>query len=257
MNKKTMVASGHPLTSQAAIDIMAAGGNAFDAVVAAGFTAAVAEQALTSLGGGGFLLAMTAGGEEILFDFFTDTPGLGLSPSSLEPHFFPVTISFSGSDQDFNIGLGSVAVPGNLKGFLHVHKRLGLLPLNEVLAPAIKAAREGVPINQRQAHFMELLKPIMTMSEAGRHLYVPDGAYVKEGTVSRNPDLATFMEKLPADLGESFYNGTLAARIFPAGDHTLEWNGRNDAGRTLGSGSYMVRLRTDYENRTKKVMMIK
>jgi gamma-glutamyltranspeptidase/glutathione hydrolase len=168
MNKKTMVASGHPCTSQAALDIMAAGGNAFDAVVAAGFTAAVAEQALTSLGGGGFLLASTTDGKETLFDFFTDTPGLGLPPTRLEPHFFPVTISFSGSDQDFNIGLGSVAVPGNLKGFLHIHQRLGILPLKEVLAPAIKAAHEGVEINHRQAHFMELLKPIMTQSEEGR-----------------------------------------------------------------------------------------
>jgi len=213
MNKKTMVASGHPCTSQAAIDIMAAGGNAFDAVIAAGFTAAVAEQALTSLGGGGFLLAMTSGGQETLFDFFTDTPGLGLPPGSLEPHFFPVTISFSGSDQDFNIGLGSVAVPGNLKGFLHVHQHLGLLPLNEVLAPAIRAAREGVAINHRQAHFMELLRPIMTMSEEGRSLYAPFGEYVKEGAVSRNSDLAAFMEELPTDLGRSFYNGSLAARI--------------------------------------------
>ena len=165
MTKKTTVASGHPCTSQAAIDIMEAGGNAFDAVVAAGFTAAVAEQALTSLGGGGFLLASTTDGEEILFDFFTDTPGLGLSPGDLEPHFFPVTISFSGSDQDFNIGLGSVAVPGNLKGFLHVHQRLGRLPLKEVLAPAIEAARKGVAINHRQAHFMDLLRPIMSLKE--------------------------------------------------------------------------------------------
>jgi hypothetical protein len=50
---------------------------------------------------------------------------------------------------------------------------------------------------------------------------------------------------------------TLAARFFQAGDHTIEWNGRDDSGRTLGSGSYLVRLRTDFENRTKKVMLIK
>ena len=126
---KAIVATGHPLVSGAAVEILQKGGNAFDAAVGAGFAGAVAEQTLTSLGGGGFLLARTNQGEEILFDFFTDTPGRDLDNSELEPHFFPVTIHFPGSDQDFNIGLGSVAVPGNLKGFLHVHKRLGRLPL--------------------------------------------------------------------------------------------------------------------------------
>ncbi|MDH3783504.1 MAG: gamma-glutamyltransferase, partial [Desulfobulbaceae bacterium] len=116
---KAIVATGHPLVSGAAVEILRNGGNAFDAAVGAGFAGAVAEQTLTSLGGGGFLLARTQQGEEILFDFFTDTPGRGLDSSDLEPHFFPVTIHFPGSDQDFNIGLGSVAVPGNLKGFLH------------------------------------------------------------------------------------------------------------------------------------------
>jgi gamma-glutamyltranspeptidase/glutathione hydrolase len=100
-NGTAIVATGHPLVSGTAIEILAKGGNAFDAAVGAGFAGAVAEQTLTSLGGGGFLLARTAGGEEILFDFFTDTPGRGLEDSMLEPHFFPVTIHFPGSDQDF------------------------------------------------------------------------------------------------------------------------------------------------------------
>jgi len=134
---KAIVASGHPLVSEAAVEILAKGGNAFDAAIGAGFASAVAEQTLTSLGGGGFLLARTDAGEEILFDFFTDTPGRGVDQSILEPHFFPVTIHFPGSNQDFNIGLGSVAVPGNLKGFLHVHQRLGRLDLEDILQPAI------------------------------------------------------------------------------------------------------------------------
>lgn len=208
-----MVAGGHPLTSQAAIEIMEEGGNAFDGVVAAGFTAAIAEQALTSLGGGGFLLARTSGGEEILFDFFSDTPGKGLAGNALDPHFFPVTISFSGSDQDFNIGLGSVAVPGNLKGFLHVHKRFGRLPLAKVLQPAVRAARDGVVLNHRQSQFMDLLHPIMTLSETGRSMYVKNGSYLQEGDMTHNPDLAGFLESLADDHGESFYNGSIASAI--------------------------------------------
>lgn len=83
-----LIASGHPLVSEAAAAILTQGGNAFDAVVAAGFAGAVAEPALTSLGGGGFLLARTARGEATLFDFFVDTPGRGRSATTLTPHFF-------------------------------------------------------------------------------------------------------------------------------------------------------------------------
>ena len=147
---KAIVATGHPLVSGAAIEIIESGGNAFDAAVGAGFASAVAEQTLTSLGGGGFLLARTYRGEETLFDFFTNTPGRSLDQSDLEPHFFPITIHFPGSDQDFNIGLGSVAVPGNLKGFLHVHKRLGRLELKDILQPAIRLAGEGLKLNDWQ-----------------------------------------------------------------------------------------------------------
>ena len=91
---RASVASGHPRVTEAAAEILRAGGNAFDAVIAAGFAAAVAEPALTSLGGGGFLLARTAQGQTTLFDFFVDTPGQGLRASELEPHFLPVMCVF-------------------------------------------------------------------------------------------------------------------------------------------------------------------
>ncbi|MFC1843765.1 gamma-glutamyltransferase family protein [Thermodesulfobacteriota bacterium] len=210
---KSIVATGHPLVSGAAIEILQNGGNAFDAAVGAGFAGAVAEQTLTSLGGGGFLLARTNLGEEVLFDFFTDTPGRGLENTELEPHFFPVTIHFPGSDQDFNIGLGSVAVPGNLKGFLHVHKRLGRLPLEEILQPAIHLAREGLELNDWQGYFLNLLEPIMTFSPAGRKLYTIDGVCAKQGDHIKNLEIADFLSKLPEDRGESFYTGDLAKII--------------------------------------------
>ncbi|MBW2465666.1 MAG: gamma-glutamyltransferase [Deltaproteobacteria bacterium] len=210
---KAIVATGHPLVSNAAIEILQQGGNAFDATVGAGFAGAVAEQTLTSLGGGGFLLARTNGGKEVLFDFFTDTPGRGLDSSELEPHFFPVTIHFPGSDQDFNIGLGSVAVPGNLKGFLHVHKRLGRLPLEEILQPAIHLARDGLELNDWQGYFLNLLEPIMTYSPEGRKLYTINGKCAKQGDHITNPEIGDFLSNLPGDQGENFYNGDLAKTI--------------------------------------------
>jgi gamma-glutamyltranspeptidase/glutathione hydrolase len=210
---KAIVATGHPLVSGAAVEILQKGGNAFDAAVGAGFAGAVAEQTLTSLGGGGFLLARTNLGEEVLFDFFTDTPGRGLENSDFEPHFFPVTIHFPGSDQDFNIGLGSVAVPGNLKGFLHVHKRLGRLPLEEILQPAIHLASDGLELNGWQGYFLNLLEPIVTFSPAGKKLYTIDGACAKQGDHIKNPEIAHFLSQLPIDQGENFYTGDLAKII--------------------------------------------
>ena len=210
---KAIVATGHPLVSDAAVEILRKGGNAFDAAVGAGFAGAVAEQTLTSLGGGGFLLARTQQGEEILFDFFTDTPGRGLDNSDLEPHFFPVTIHFPGSDQDFNIGLGSVAVPGNLKGFLHVHQRLGRLDLDQILQPATRLARDGLELNDWQGYFLNLLEPIVTHSPVGRKLYTINGSCARQGDHITNPEIADFLLQLPLDGGESFYSGTLAQAI--------------------------------------------
>ncbi len=209
----TIVASGHPLVSKAAMTILERGGNAFDAVIAAGFAGAVAEPALTSLGGGGFLLARTAQGESTIFDFFVDTPGKGLAMEELEPHFFPVTVKFLSSDQDFHVGLGSVAVPGALKGFLHVHARLGRLPLSQVVKPAIILARDGLLINQQQSYFLNLLTPIMTMSAAGRALFAPNGNYLQEGDLFHNLPLAFFLEELGDHCRRDFYSGLHAQRI--------------------------------------------
>ncbi len=213
--EKAIVATGHELVSRAAANILEQGGNAFDAVAAAGFAGAVAEQTLTSLGGGGFLLARTGGMsgpvEEIFFDFFVDTPGQGLARIA-EPHFFPVTIDFGGSGQEFNVGMGSVAVPGTLKGLLHVHKRLGRIPLADVLQPAIDLAR-GHQLNDFQAGFLKMLNPIMTLTETGRKLYEPGGAFLLPGDTLVNHDMADFLASLVDGGGEEFYRGDLARRI--------------------------------------------
>ncbi len=210
-----LVASGHELVSQAVITVLEAGGNAFDGVVAAGFAGAVTEQTLTSLGGGGFLLARTSTrrgpAEAIFFDFFVNTPGLGRRTSG-EPHFFPVVVDFGNSQQTFNIGLGSVAVPGTLKGLLHVHARLGRLPLQEVVAPAIALAR-GHRLNTFQAGFLGLLKPIVSMTDTGRTLYLPHGTLLQPGDQLVNTAMAEFLEQLVEDRGASFYQGDIARQI--------------------------------------------
>ncbi len=208
-----VVASGHPRVTETACELLQAGGNAFDAAVGAGFASAVAEPGLTSLGGGGFLLARTARGQSTLFDFFVDTPGLGRHGNELEPHFLPMTVHFPSCDQIFNVGLGSAAVPGNLRGFLHVHKRLGRLPLKEVLAPTIELARQGLELNDFQAYVLDLLHPIMTLTTCGRQLFEPNGQYLRQGDRFINPALANFLETLPETGDREFYGGALARRI--------------------------------------------
>ncbi len=207
------VASGHPLVTAAAAEILSAGGNAFDAAVAAGFAAAAAEPALTSLGGGGFLLARTADGRARVYDFFVDTPGRGRALADVEPHFVPVTLRFPASEQTFNVGLGSVAVPGNLAGFLQVHETLGRLSLRSVVAPAVRLAREGVPVNARQAYFLSLLAPILTLTPGAAAIFAPKGRTPAEGELLCNPDLAETLENLPEDLGSRFYEGVTAERL--------------------------------------------
>jgi len=208
-----LVAAGHPLTCEAAAALLRAGGNAFDAVVAAGFAATVAEPPFTSLGGGGFCLARTAAGEAALFDFFVDTPGRGAAAPELEPHFFPVTVHFPASDQVFNVGMGSAAVPGILAGLLRVHERLGRRPLAEVVAPAATLARRGVPVNDFQSYALDLLLPILGLTERGRRLYTEGGRAPAPGARLRNPELADFLEALPDDRGRRLYEGEIARRV--------------------------------------------
>jgi gamma-glutamyltranspeptidase/glutathione hydrolase len=189
------VASGHPATTAAAVEVLGAGGNAIDACVAGGFAAAVAEPTLTSLAGGGFLLARTAQDEEVLFDFFVDTPGLG-SPGPAPLDFDEVVVRFSGADQSFHVGLGSVAVPGCLPGWLHAHRRLGRLALDDVTAPARRLANAGVRVNDQQAYLLRLLEPILTRTEAAAAIVAPEGRLLGAGDRIRNPALAAFLGSL-------------------------------------------------------------
>ncbi|UCH80912.1 MAG: gamma-glutamyltransferase [Nitrospiraceae bacterium] len=206
---KGVVASGHPLTSRAASDMFSHGGNAFDAVIAAGFASVVTEPSLTSFGGGGFLLAHSEKEKrDVLFDFFVNTPGLGNS-NSTTPDMTAVPIRFPGCTQVFHTGYGSVAVPGMLKGLLHAHDRLCSLPLETILAPALSFLDKGVEVNKRQEIFLGLLKPIMTASDYGREIYLNNGRYAKLGDRIFNPELKIFLQDL-IEHNKDFYSGDTA-----------------------------------------------
>ncbi len=218
-----LLSSGHPVISEAGADILRAGGNAFDAVVAAAFTSTFVEPTMASLGGAGFVLARTSSGEEILFDFIASAPGCGLAdpPGEDERHFYPVDILFGNVLQEFTIGLASAAVPGTLKGLVHVHERLGRLPLAEVVAPAVHHARAGIRITPFVSDSLQLMFPVLRDSPTGTDLYLENGRVLAPGTPHRNPDLADFLEYLPRD-PRGYYGGDLAEVIER---HMLEGGG--------------------------------
>jgi gamma-glutamyltranspeptidase/glutathione hydrolase len=165
------VAAGHPTTVDAALRTLAAGGNAVDAAVAAGLASAVAEPCLTSLGGGGFALVRTSDGDEVLVDFFVDVPGRGREGPP--PALTSVTLQFGAATQEFHVGHGSIAVPGCLDGYLHLHRRFGRRPLADVVAPARALAADGVVLGPDQAAVVRLLRPTFSLTEDGRDAFVP------------------------------------------------------------------------------------
>jgi gamma-glutamyltranspeptidase/glutathione hydrolase len=204
------VAAGHPETAEAAIRAFSAGGNAFDAALAAMAAACVVEPVLTSLGGGGFLLARPADRPPVLYDFFVQTPRE--RRHSAETAFYPILADFGTTQQEFHIGAASVATPGAVRGLLHVHRALARLPLREILAPAIGYAAEGVPVNPLQAYIFSIVGPIYRATPAAAALY-GDGALQGEGSLFRQPQLADTLDWLAREGDAPFYEGELADRL--------------------------------------------
>src|SRR5919202_2032243 len=180
MSQKTrgIIAAGHEKTAAAGIEMFQNGGNAFDAAVAAIMASFVAEPGLTSAAGGGFLLAHTHDNQNILFDFFSQTPRYKRNLDEI--NFYSVEVNFGDALQEFHIGLGSMAVPGNIAGVFHVHERLGRLPFQVVAEPAIHYAKNGVRLNKFQYYCLtSVLKPIILDFKEGQQLYRPTGELIE------------------------------------------------------------------------------
>lgn len=196
---KGAVSTGHPLTSASACEALLKGGNAFDAALAAGFTAVVAEPCLASLGGGGFLLAHQAeGGRDVLYDFFVNAPGRGLG--GCKAGLQAVDVKFRSTSQVFHIGMGSVAVPGALKGFLKCHQDLCTMDIRDITGPAVRCLEEGVEVNEFQRYLFEMLMPILTVTEYGRKIFLG----LERGGRFYNPALKEFLAAPDAWL-DTFY----------------------------------------------------
>jgi len=192
-----VVAAGHPLSARAGAEVLAQGGAAADGAVAAAFAAAVAESPLTGPGAGGFLLVHPPGGPARLLDFFVAVPGLGPRGRRLRREDLDTfTVAFGGADQVFHIGPASVAVPGMVPGLCEAARRFGRLPTADLVAPAVRMAREGVVLGPESAYLHALLGDMLVHTPDAAAVYAPGGRLLGEGDVLRHPDLARTLEEI-------------------------------------------------------------
>jgi len=210
-----VVAAGGAVTAAAGVEVLRAGGSAADAAVAAALTAFHAEPLLASAAGGGMMLAGSVErGFEVL-DFAPAVPGLGLGRRP-ELHFFPASLDFGGTKQVFHIGRAAAAVPATMAGLYEAHRRWGSLPLDQVVAPAVRACRDGVVVDEAAAWVLGLLEPVWSRSEESASLMMVDGRPARSGERLLNPEFARTLERL-ADEGPDFvYQGDVAERIVDA-----------------------------------------
>lgn len=215
--KRGAIAAGHPLTAAAGAQMLAQGGNAVDAAVAATFASFVSEYTLSAAGGGGFALVyQAASGTGHLLDFFSTGPGLGRTKplASDEIDFQEITVDYGPSRQHFYVGRGSVAVPGNIAGLCSLAREAGRLPLPVLLEPAIRLAREGCPISEIQAFIGALIEPILLLTpECAAIFGRPEGGLRQAGDLVTMPNLADTLEALGREGAALFYRGDVAQII--------------------------------------------
>jgi len=207
------IAAGHRLTAEAGAAILAEGGNAVDACLAAAFVSWVAESPLTGPAAGGFLLVHRARDRsDRLLDFFVSLPGRGATRPP-EAHMESIDIDFDGSSsQVFLIGPGSCAVPGALAGLEAAHARYATLPWRHLFEPAIALAREGVELTPQQAYLHAIIDLILRHAPEGRAIYGEHGRMRAGERVVMN-DLAATLEVLAEGGARELYAGELGREL--------------------------------------------
>jgi gamma-glutamyltranspeptidase/glutathione hydrolase len=201
------VAAGHPATAEAGAGILADGGSAADAAVAACLASCVAETIMTGLLGGGHAIYFdAASGVTRNLDCFVSVPsGEGAPMESLEVPFGEELVHYA-------IGASSCAVPGVPAGLDALWRAHGRLPWARLVEPALRLAREGVAMPAAHVACLVMLAPVMTMREGGA-LYAPTGKLMVEGDILRQPGLVTALELVRDEGAGSVYSGTIARSL--------------------------------------------
>jgi len=205
------VAAGHPLTTEAAAEVLHAGGTAVDACIAAAFMSGFAEPVLSSLLGGGFLTVVPAGGKPVCLDAFVQTPRRKRPETETDQH--EIVVDFGAAEQVFHTGGGTIATPGLVSGLFDAHARFGNLPMRELAAQAANAARAGIKMNAFQAHVLDLVKPIFSMHASSRAIYGSGDGLLQANDRHANPELADVIETLVLEGPRFFQEGEIATEL--------------------------------------------
>lgn len=201
------IASAQPLATRAGLDILAAGGNAFDAAVAVSAVLAVVEPMSSGIGGGGFwLLHRHSDGFETMID------GRERAPLAASRDMY--------LDDNGNIiprlsldGPLAAAIPGEAAALDHLARHYGRLPLAQSLAAAIKLARDGFPADERYRRLVHWRLQTLRHSPAAAAIFLDKGEVPDTGFMIRQPDLAATLQALADQGAAGFYQGEVARRL--------------------------------------------
>ena len=205
------VASAHPAATAAGMEVLQAGGNAFDAAVAITAALAVVEPQGSGLGGGGFwLLHHAEENRDVMVDGREEAPGAATRDMYLDDEGnFVQDLSRNGAL--------AAGIPGEPAALAHIAQRYGRLDLARTLAPAIRLAREGFEINDHMHALAQYRKDVLAKYPASAALLLDDdGDVLPAGTLFKQPDLAATLEALASHGRDGFYEGEVARRLVEA-----------------------------------------
>ncbi len=204
------VASAHPLATAAGVEILQAGGNAFDAAVAVSAALAVVEPYSSGLGGGGFwLLHRAADDRTVMIDGRERAPLAAHSDLYLDAQGQVIPrLSIDGAL--------AAAIPGEPAALVHIARRYGRLPLSRTLAPAIRLAREGFEVDARYQRMARWRLAVLRRFSDSARIFLRDGEVPPLGARIVQPELAATLARLAREGHDGFYRGPVARRLVEA-----------------------------------------
>ena len=199
-----MAATSQPLATQAALDILKKGGNAIDAAIAANAVLGLVEPTGCGVGGDLFAIIWSADKEKLY-----GLNASGRSPRSLKLEYF----KSNGYDFIPSVGPLPVSVPGCVDGWFEMHDMFGRLPMKDILQPAINYAREGFPVSEVIAYYLDRGAQALKGYPNIKETYMPGGKSPAKGEIFRNPNLANTLDKIAKGGRNEFYRGSIAKAI--------------------------------------------